>query len=310
MTRLSLLGTIFLTCALLTGGCALDSSQKAQFETQVAATVYAEQTRLTSPTPTALPTAKSTPTPKPTPTPPLTPTPAPDAVVLGRHLGVYDGPGDDFKLICVVFEGEQLAVQGAYGGYQYCQWLNVIATDGSQGWIENDPENLQVNIGCYGLPIPSFRPLTGMSVIKDSYGVYTRNADVYPFEGSGWGYGNLSTFAVENKSTLDAVVLLIDEDDHRTSFYIRAGESYRLEGFPEGKYEVFITTGLDWDYGQSAFLTRPTYERFINPIEFKSSWEPGAKATEWTLTLGTAQASSMQTEQISPQEFPSLELGI
>ncbi len=103
------------------------------FATQVAATLYAEQTAQVAaftPTPTA--TSTSTPTAKPTQTPTQTPTSLPDAIAKAEVVQMRAGPGGEYDLIGQVQQGEALRVTGRN---DEGKWLEVIAPDNTQGWV-------------------------------------------------------------------------------------------------------------------------------------------------------------------------------
>lgn len=104
--------------------------------TQIAATLYAQQTAAAQaaiPTPTA--TATSTPLPPtftPAPTPSHTSPPLPDAVVNADVTNLWAGPGGNYNIIGQAKHGDPLQITGRNSNND---WLQVVAPGGMQGWI-------------------------------------------------------------------------------------------------------------------------------------------------------------------------------
>jgi uncharacterized protein YraI len=91
--------------------------------TQVAATLYAEQTARASaftPTPTA--TVAFTPT----------PTPLPDAVANAEVVRVWAGPDTSYDKIGQLKQGDALRITGRN---EAGDWVKVVTPDGTQGWV-------------------------------------------------------------------------------------------------------------------------------------------------------------------------------
>jgi uncharacterized protein YgiM (DUF1202 family) len=162
-TLLSLV-SFLATILVATISCGPMSIDKNALATQVAATVYAEQTAQAqaftptftptptpSPThsPTATPTHIPTHTPSPTPThtptrtpkPTKTPTPMPDAVVSTELANVRAGPGTVYDIVGQAKQHDVLQVTGRNSAND---WLEVVLPNGKQGWIS--ASLLQVNI--------------------------------------------------------------------------------------------------------------------------------------------------------------------
>jgi hypothetical protein len=125
--------------------------------TQVAATLYAEQTTQAQAfTPTAAPTLTPPPTPSPPPTETPIPTPAPalpDAVVGGEASEVRTGPGVEYEVIGQAQPNELLQVTGRNAGGD---WLEVVKPDGARGWISI--LRLRVNVLLDQVPLVTIPP--------------------------------------------------------------------------------------------------------------------------------------------------------
>ena len=279
---------------LLFGLCACGPSQAEQQATitQIAQDVILTQTALAptvtaSPTPTftASPTHTATLTLVPSNTPVPSETPLPDLVVLDLKVPMREGHGwSGYPLVAYLFEGDTPAV---IGRDLECDYLKVQDVKGNTGWIEYDPQTVEIFIDCGTLPVGSFRPFTGYTVLDH------RESDQ--------GLGELEA---SNGLAVDGVILLVDAAENPlVAFYIRGGEDYTLTKIPDGNYWLYFSTGEEWIGGENRFTQNVRRQKFEDLFDYYSS---GGNYTIWSITLHAVAGGSAETETLSEGEFPSL----
>lgn len=280
---------LFLSIALC--ACGPTELQQQATITQIAADVMATQTASvptatsTNPPPTATrtppPTHTSTPTLPPTETPIPSPTRQPDLVSKVIKVNVFLAPikyyGIDFYLI----QGETAEVIGRDGD---CTWLKIRGGDGKEGWVQNDPEEVEFNLACSDLPLGSYRPKSGYLVID--------HRTVKDQEGE---------LEVQNGLLTDGVIILTDLDDQPIyGFYVRSQSTKTLENIPYGTYKIFFSTGNDWLAGANKFGQDAEYQKFDDLLKFDAY-------TIWAITLHPVVGGQAGTDRLSESEFPSLD---
>jgi hypothetical protein len=73
----------------------------------------------------------------------------------------------------------------------------------------------------------------------------------------------------------DAVVTLGRAGTAVLSVIVGAGRSARVDGVPDGDYELSYTAGRDWDPGLGAFARDCQFRRFAVPASFRTTPVPG-----------------------------------
>jgi len=90
-----------------------------------------------------------------TPTPIATKTNATaQAEVLVSSLNVREGPGIDYPVIGVAYEGETLDIVGTSDSH----WVQVITTNGKTGWISGRPAYTKISGALKGTPLVQVAP--------------------------------------------------------------------------------------------------------------------------------------------------------
>lgn len=246
-----------------------------------AATQTAEAPTFTptsTPTPTETPTPTATPTDTPTPT--ATPTPTPEAIVVSGSLNVREGPGTQYEVKDTFEQGAELAVMGQF---EDCTWLRVRNRSTLiAGWVSGAENYIELRLSCDSIPLGTFRPHTG--VIKPNQ--------------RGGGYGEL---AVDNGTSKDGVVILMLDDEPFVAAYIRHGDSFTLTGIRDGIYDLYFSTGSQWN-GEE-FTRSASYQRFEEPFDFTTG---ATTYTTWSVTLHSVSGGTASAEDLSEGEFPDL----
>jgi hypothetical protein len=229
--------------------------------------------------PTATPTATVTPTNIPTATP--TATPAPAAVVNGDALNVLEGPGTDYSQQGSLSKNEELDV---IGQYEDCAWLKVSSRKQAvTGWVSGDKQYVALQIACESIPPGTFRPLTG--VLKP--------------DNPGGGLGELTA---ENGTTKDGIVILTSLARQPVmAAYIRAGASFTMKGLRDGAYELYFSTGEEWN--GKAFTVGPRRLKFEDTFEFTTG---ATMYTSWRVTLHGVAGGTAAAEQVDESQFPAI----
>lgn len=117
------------------------------------------------------------------------------------------------------------------------------------------------------------------------------------------GYGVLEA---QNGSTEDAVLTLYDSaaDETIREVYVAAKHSVRMEGIPEGTYELAYTHGLDWDGDDKFRCGDQDYAQFERQLAFTEERDQeGVRYKTITVTLHPVVEGNVRTKKISRQEF-------
>jgi hypothetical protein len=92
---------------------------------------------------------------------------------------------------------------------------------------------------------------------------------------------------VKNQSTQDIVVsLTVGASTTATlMFYVAANNSATYVGIANGTYDIWYTSGVDWDAGTEGFTRRCSYLHDASTLAFK---ETSTKYDVWTVTLSNS----------------------
>ncbi len=271
------LSCILLFCLCL-AGCAPSPEQMRAIETRIAGDIYATLTAsVPSITLTPIPSLTLTITPFPT----LTSRPNPQTAVKSQVLNLRDGPDVSFAVLQGLKNGDQLSILGQY---QNCNWLKVSLQNGTIGWVYGNPSYVTLPENCQTIPDGTFRPLNGM-LILDMRG--------------GLGVNQIN---VDNGTDQDSVIVLIKPDNTlMVAFYVRTKEQFILFGIPDGKVQVYFSTGKDWDGNQKKFLTGAIYSLLDSPVNFIAA---GGFGSERDISLVSGLGSPTPSNEVTPDQFP------
>jgi hypothetical protein len=117
--------------------------------------------------------------------------------------------------------------------------------------------------------------------------------------GSRTGRGELT---IDNGGGQDGVV-----SSPAFSVYVRNGSKYTVKGIRDGTYEIFFTTGADWDSQNRTFTRDHTFQRFDDTLNFtttKTSTE--IRWSTWTITLHSVIGGTANASEVNPNDFPAL----
>ena len=83
--------------------------------------------------------------------------------------------------------------------------------------------------------------------------------------------------------------------------YIRALDSFTMQGIRDGTYYLYFSTGEEWD-GQR-FTVNPRYQKFEEPFQFTTG---ETTYTTWNITLHGVVGGTASAENVSESDFPFL----
>lgn len=155
------------------------------------------------------------------------------------------------------------------------------------------------------IPIPTRivypRPMTGTIITGNNvYG----------------GEGELTIDNLQGGSDAIAVLTNYGRKDPLISVYLRSGEIYKIEKIADGKYELFILYGENWNASGKKFEDNPRYTKFDDPFQYTttetttestSEITTKTKYTTWSVTLYNVVDGNANTEELSKDSFPKLE---
>ena len=109
---------------------------------------------------------------------------------------------------------------------------------------------------------------------------------------------------VENKQATDVVVSLAPANSTAAvlMMYVRAGQTGTAKGIHDGSYNVFATSGSDWDTGARSFTRDCEYRRFTDTIDLTST---SRQYTVETLTLGAGSDGNAFVTPSDSGSFPT-----
>jgi hypothetical protein len=135
-----------------------------------------------------------------------------------------------------------------------------------------------------GLPVPPDRRLGNGTVLK---------------RGDKRGSGKLE---IENNGAGDIIVSLtpVGAAAH-TVVYVTGGGKYTVSNIRDGKYDIFVAAGSDWDAASRTFARDCAFEKFDEPLDYSTT---SRQYTVWTITLGAGLGGNSSSSDVTPDAFP------
>lgn len=116
--------------------------------------------------------------------------------------------------------------------------------------------------------------------------------------GSRTGMGELN---IDNGGNHDGVVTLAINKSAIYSVYVQQGSKYTVTGIRDGTYEVFFSTGVDWDSQNRNFTRERSLQRFDDTFSFTTT---SAEATNWSITIYPVANGNANSSSVNPNDFP------
>lgn len=110
---------------------------------------------------------------------------------------------------------------------------------------------------------------------------------------------------VDNGTEHDAVVKLVQGDKPIVSVYVRNGSTTTVEKINDGSYELFYTSGTDWDEQLKTFTRSCQFKRMEEPAEFTTTQTSGGTSyTIQTVGLQPRIGGNASAAEVPDQSFP------
>jgi hypothetical protein len=119
--------------------------------------------------------------------------------------------------------------------------------------------------------------------------------------------GGNGQLTVDNRGTADAVIKLVTGSTAVRDLFIAAGTSAKVTGIPDGTFDTYLTTGVDWDDTNHRFTRNCGFKKFDDPMHYTTT-DNGTETfySTFTLTLDTlfAPGSAAPDRTVAPSAFP------
>jgi hypothetical protein len=122
------------------------------------------------------------------------------------------------------------------------------------------------------------------------------------------GRGELT---INNGTSFDAIVNLVEPRTNWVvrSFYVQAGKNFVEKSIAPGIYEIYFSTGKDWDMKTRSFRDDAIYGRFERRIEFYEREDPFTGKVEfrgYEVTLQAVEGGDMACLPVDKQTFQQM----
>ena len=260
-----------------------------------AAAAAGTATATITPTPTTSPTRTATTAPTATATRTPTAPPGPQAVagptfvVNAQPVGCHQSPSATAAIV----------VQHPPGAIQAMD-QQIRQTDGTwhrevdrKCWTRTNPGPVRTftalpDAETYAATVRPARRLSTGTLLRDS------------------ARDSLHDLTIENGNDVDAVaVVTTSQQSPLISVYVRAGDTFTINGIRSGTYLVFFTLGDDWDSAAGRFTRRARFSRFEEPLTFQTTPVPGGtQYRSVRITFHTVPGGNAETDPVDPSQFP------
>jgi hypothetical protein len=108
---------------------------------------------------------------------------------------------------------------------------------------------------------------------------------------------------IDNGAGDDTVVSLVRRGTHTPvlAVYVRGGAKTTVGRIGDGTYQIFMTSGQDWDPALRVFTRDCAFERFDDPFRYITT---PTKYPGWEITLRKAVGGNAKTSNVPPESFP------
>ncbi|MDW8145988.1 MAG: SH3 domain-containing protein [Roseiflexaceae bacterium] len=209
---------------------------------------------------------------------------SPAAVVTGDAVALREGPGPEYVEIGRLGQSSEIDVIGQFNN---CAWLKVRhRAQPLTGWVLADAQQVTLQKQCSTIPPGTFRPMTGV---------------LQPGQQSD-ARGELT---VENGTERDGIVILTIGGAPQMSAYVRSRNSLTMRGIPDGLYQVYFSTGSEWNGRE--FTVNASYRRFRDMLRFETRVSGDTITyTTWRITLHPVAGGTAPTDNVGRDNFPGV----
>lgn len=214
------------------------------------------------------------------------------AIVRNTTVNIREGPSarkdangqDIYRIITTRNQGDELEVLGR--GFLDFPWVQVRIEGEQTGWVSADPAFAEVAVPLESLPLVSWYP-------PDSILQRTIELD------------GPHSMEVENLGERDAVLVLAQELNPVLAVYVRAGQTYTVDGIPNGTFDVFDSRGGNWNGRE--FMSDASRSKWTEPLPFANN--ENGNPIIWTLTLDSGESDDGEAQDSDPvdqSDFPGI----
>jgi hypothetical protein len=119
------------------------------------------------------------------------------------------------------------------------------------------------------------------------------------------GRGARGSLSIGNGGSDDAVITLARGKRPVYSVYVRKDKKYQVTGVRDGTYQVFFSTGDDWDPGTKSFSRNCEFEQFEDSLSFRTTYSATMiRWSKWTISLQPVAGGTARTSEVDPGDFP------
>jgi hypothetical protein len=310
------LPALFLTaCLLLLAACSGRATPPAAptviqvtRETVVKQLVTATPSVAATDAPSAQPTATLAPA---AAAPTAAPTAPAEAVVLVAVLNMRSGPGQNYAIVGKLAKGDKVYPVAMVNN---CAWLQAgIPSRGSDlVWVAGGPQYVKLSVPCASLMVQDSIPATPTRAPAPTAAPVPTRAPAptvapasVPRPGTGLlsraGASGSGVLRIKNGTDTDGVVILTTLAEQPVqAAYIRIGDTYEMQGIPDGSYRLYFTKGDAWDPQAKQFTQNVTRQRFADTLTF------GGMTAGFEVTLYGVSGGNARTEGVPEGSFPAL----
>ncbi|WBB80314.1 proline-rich domain-containing protein [Micromonospora sp. WMMD882] len=113
--------------------------------------------------------------------------------------------------------------------------------------------------------------------------------------------GGLGQLKIENGGA-DTVISIVRGKTAVTRVYVRGKSDFTVYGIKDGSYQIFTTSGKDWDARNKAFSRDCDFEKFDESLKFTTT---SRTYSGWTISLTPVVGGNASTSSVDPDEFPA-----
>jgi hypothetical protein len=216
----------------------------------------------------------------------------PPGDVLSEHL--------DLVQALKMLDGDLSELRDAVVGHQLCAAGAVLARLGKVEGLtavreasatlaaRSGPEGYKLDLAAPATPPEQSRRLPNGAFVRP---------------GTRTGKGELT---IDNGSDKDTLITLAVGRRPSISVYVRTHARSKVTGIRDGSYQIYLTTGADWDSKARAFTRDCSFERFDDTFKFTTTRSATQiQWTTWSVSLEPVVGGTARTSDVDPSSFPS-----
>lgn len=118
----------------------------------------------------------------------------------------------------------------------------------------------------------------------------------------------LGEMKVDNSGgSADAVVSLVSSNEvTAAAVYVHAGSSYTVHGIHDGKYQVYVTSGSDWETPKNLFARGCDFQKFDQAVDFATKTSGNTTGyTFYDVKITPTVYGNATESKVPPERFPN-----